>query len=238
MKKLTTAALLIGMIATTVSCKKEVIGNGPVTTQPRTVNSFSGIILEMNGNVYYKNDTEWSVEVSAKESIHPILETKVVNDRLVIRYSNGKTYDEDESIRITVSGPDVSSFELNTSGSIYVMNDIQAPNVYLSTKGSGSISMQRIDAANLTAQSLQSGTITAASGSAINSNLKSDASGKVDLSGITTKYVTAHTIGSGDITVKATDKLDATIKGSGSIYFSGSPLITSHVSGTGRLVRF
>jgi len=238
MKKLTTAALLIGMIATTVSCKKDVIGNGPVTTQTRTVNSFSGIILEMNGNVYYKNDAEWSVEVSAKESIHPVLETKVVNDRLVIRYSNGKTYDEDESIRITVSGPDVSSFELNTSGSIYALNDIQASNVYLSTKGSGNISMQQINAANLYAQSRQSGKITAAIGSAINANLKSDGSGKIDLSGITTKYVTARIIGSGDITVKATDKLDATINGSGSVYFTGSPLITSHVSGTGRLVRF
>jgi len=238
MKKLTTAALLIGMIATTVSCKKDVIGNGPVTTQSRTVNSFSGIILEMNGNVYYKNDSEWTVEVSAKESILPALETKVVNDRLVIRYNNGKTYDADESIRITVSGPDVSSFELNTSGSIYVMNDVQAPDVYLSTKGSGNISMQRIDATNLDAQSLQSGKITATIGSAINSNLKSDASGKIDLSGITAKYVTARIIGSGDINVKATDKLDATINGSGSIYFSGSPLITSHVSGTGRLVRY
>jgi len=238
MKKLTTAALLIGMIATTVSCKKDVIGNGPVTTQSRTVNSFSGIILEMNGNVYYKNDSEWTVEVSAKESILPALETKVVNDRLVIRYNNGKTYDADESIRITVSGPDVSSFELNTSGSIYVMNDVQAPDVYLSTKGSGNISMQRIDATNLDAQSLQSGKITATIGSAINSNLKSDGSGKIDLSGITTKYVTARIIGSGDINVKATDKLDATINGSGSIYFSGSPLITSHVSGTGRLVRY
>ena len=91
---------------------------------------------------------------------------------------------------------------------------------------------------NLDAQSLQSGKITATIGSAINSNLKSDGSGKIDLSGITTKYVTARIIGSGDINVKATDKLDATINGSGTIYFSGSPLITSHVSGTGRLVRY
>jgi len=238
MKKLTTAALLVGIIATTVSCKKDVIGNGPVTTQTRTVNSFSGIILEMNGNVYYKNDSEWSVEVSAKESIHPVLETKVVNDRLVIRYSDGKTYDEDETIRITVSGPDVYGFELNSSGSIYVLNDIHAANVYLSTKGSGNISMQGITAANLDAQSLQSGKITAASGSAINSNLKSDGSGKIDLSGVATKNATAQIIGSGDIKLKATEKLDATIKGSGSVYFSGSPLITSHVSGTGRIVRY
>src|ERR1044071_2660187 len=105
MKQLITALVAVIILAT--SCKKEVIGDGPVTTQTRTVSNFTGIDLRMNGYVYYTNEPVWKIEVTAKESIHSILETKVVNSKLVIRYSNGKTYDADESIRIHVSGPGV-----------------------------------------------------------------------------------------------------------------------------------
>jgi Putative auto-transporter adhesin, head GIN domain len=238
MKKLTTVIMMIAVIAISVSCKKDLVGNGPVTTQARTVTSFTGIDLRMNGDVYYKNDTAWKVEISAKESIHSMLETKVENNRLVIRYSNGRTYDADESIRINVSGPGVSSFALNTSGSIFCTNDIQTANLYLSTTGSGNISLQKVTANSIVAISGQSGRISATYGTAVNEDLKTDGSGKIDISAIASKNVTARTNGSGDIKVKVSDHLDATIDGSGSIYFDGYPVLTSHVAGTGKIIRF
>jgi hypothetical protein len=238
MKKTTTAVLFIAMIAASVSCKKDVIGHGPATTETRTVTNFTGIDLQMNGNVFYTNDATWKVEVTAKESILPVLETKVVDNRLVIRYTNGRTYDADESIRINVSGPGVSSFQLNTSGSIYCVNAIQPATLFLRSGGSGNISLQNVVTNTIVAESTVSGRITAAGGSAISGQLKTDGSGKVDLSGVDAKNVIAHIIGSGDIKVRVADKLDATIDGSGSVYFSGSPLITTHINGSGRLIRF
>jgi hypothetical protein len=192
----------------------------------------------MNGNVYYKNDTVSKVEISAKESIHAVLETKVVNNSLVIRYNNGRTYDADESIRITVSGPNVHSFVLNTSGNIFCASDIEAGNLYLSTSGSGNISLQKVLVNIIEASSLQSGRITATGGAAISENLKTDGSGKIDISAVAAKNVKARTIGSGDIKVKVSDHLEATIDGSGSIYFDGYPVLTSHVTGSGKIIRF
>lgn len=238
MKKLITAILLIAVIAGSTSCRKDVIGDGPVITETRAVSNFGGIILQMNGSVYYTNDTEWKVEVTAKESIHSMLETKVVNNRLVIRYRNGKTYDADESIRINVSGPDLSSFELNTSGSIYCLRAIQVPNLYLRTNGSGSIQLQQVMANSIDAESTTSGTITAGTGTVASERLITAGSGKIDLSALAAKNVNAKTTGSGDIAVKVSEKLDATIGGSGSIYFSGSPLISTRINGSGRLIRF
>lgn len=237
MKTLTTAALFTAAIIGSASCKKDVVGEGPVTTQTRTVQNFTGIDLRMNGNVYYTNDATTKLEISAKESIHPMLETNVVDNRLVIRYANGKTYDADESIRINISAPNVSSFLLNTSGSIYCMNDIQPASLYLRSNGSGSIYLKGITSNTIDAESTVSGRITATTGTTNNENLKTDASAKIDFSGIIANSVTAKTIGSGDIRVKVTNHLDATINGSGSIYFSGYPSLSSHVSGTGRIIR-
>jgi hypothetical protein len=238
MKAAAKLALCIAMSAGMFSCKKDLVGEGPIATQTRTVTPFSGIDLQMNGNVYYKNDPEWKLEVIARQSIHTLLETNVVNNRLVIRYSNGKNYDADESIRINVSGPGVNSLVLNTSGSIFCLNAIQPDNLFLRSSGSGSIWLQQVVTNTIDAESKMSGKIAATGGYAIVEKLKTDGSGRIDFSAIAAKNVSARIIGSGDIRVKVADKLDATIDGSGFIYFNGSPLITTHIHGTGQLVRF
>ena len=238
MKNLVAAMLLMALVAASVSCKKDVIGDGPVTTQTRTITSFTGIDLRMNGTVYYTNAADWKLEVVAKSSIHSMLETTIVDGRLLIRYTNGKTYDADETIRINVSGPGINSLETNTSGSIYCMNAMQPANLFVRTSGSGNIYLQSVTTNNIEAESTVSGHITASAGTANSEKIKTDGSGKVDLSAITAKNVTGRIIGSGDIKVKVTDHLDATIDGSGSLYFSGAPLITTHINGSGHLVRF
>jgi hypothetical protein len=237
MKKLTTILLAATAVVSSVSCKKDTVGEGPVTSQTRSIQNFTGIELKMNGNVYYTKSDVVRLEVIAPESIHSMLETGVINGKLLIRYSNGKSYDNDASIRINVSAPDVNTFLLNTSGSIFVMNDIQPANLLLRSHGSGDIVLQKVFTGNIDAESSQSGRITAGTGSANFEKLKTDGSGKIDLSGIAAKTVTTHTVGSGDIRVKVSDNLDVDIDGSGSVYFSGNPYITTHISGSGHLVR-
>jgi hypothetical protein len=238
MKLVTKTAVLIAMAAGMVSCKKEVIGEGPVTTQTRTVNNFSAIDLQMNGNVYYQNAATWKVEVTAKQSIHGLLETSVENNRLVVRYRNGKTYDNDESIRINVSGPNVNSFLLNTSGNIICLNAIQTDHLYLRSSGSGDIVLQQVDANTIEAETKTSGRISATGGVVTNEKLKTDGSGKIEFSAINARNVNARIVGSGDIRVKVSDRLDARIDGSGSVFFHGSPLISTDINGTGRLIKF
>jgi putative autotransporter adhesin-like protein len=238
MKRMTTAILATAVALGAVSCKKDIIGDGPVTTQTRTTANFTAIDLQMNGNVYYTKSAVAKVEVTAKESIHGMLETNVVDNRLVIRYHNGKTYDSDESLRINVYAPQMNSLMLNTSGSIVANSDLEAASIYLRSSGSGNIYLQKVISTQLEAEASGSGQITATGGTSVVEKLKSDASGKIDLSAVAAEQVTAHTKGSGDIKVKVSGHLDATIAGSGSIYFSGYPQLSTHISGSGHLVRY
>lgn len=237
MNKLTTLILILACAGATVSCKKDVVGSGPMTTETRSTTPFTGIDLRMNGNVYFKTDSVWKVEVTAKQSIHASLETTVANGQLVIRFRNGATYDADGSIRINVSAPDVKSLTVNSSGSIFCTSDISPASLFLRSAGSGSLSLRGISTGKLTAESLQSGIIEASAGNAFSEELKTDGSGKIDLKEVSAKTAIVHTIGSGYVKVKVADHLNVTIDGSGSIYFAGSPTLTSHISGTGRLVR-
>lgn len=238
MKQVTTTILLAAVVLVSFSCKKDLVGDGPITTEIRSVPSFTGIDLRMNGYVYYTKSAETKLEITAKETIHSMLETSVQNGKLVIRYSNGKTYDADESIRINVSGPDLNSLQLNTSGSIICLSDIQTQDLYLRSTGSGSISLKRVAANSIDAASNQSGHITATGGSTVSEKLKTDGSGRIDLSAVAAKSANTHIVGSGDIKVRVSDYLYADIDGSGSVYFTGSPSLSTHISGTGNLIRF
>src|SRR5687767_5000024 len=221
MKQLIFSMIAVVMMTALFSCTKEVIGDGPITTETRTVTAFTGIELQMNGNVYYRNDSAWKLEVSARESIHPILETNVVNGKLVIRYFDGKTYDNDESIRINVSGPGVSGFFTKTSGNVNVVNDINVQNLVLNSSGAGNISLADVTAGAIHAESKQSGRISAGSGTVITEDLRTEASGTIDFRYLAAKYAYARTKGSGDIRVKVSEKLEAKVYGSGWIFYQG-----------------
>jgi hypothetical protein len=238
MKKLTTAILLVTMTMSMISCKKDLIGEGPVMTETRSVGNFTAIDLRMNGSVYFKTDTSTGIEITAKQSILSILETTVSNGKLTIRYKNGKTYDADETIRINVSAPSVNSFELSTSGSIYSLFPIQAGSLFLHSSGSGNISFQNVTATNVDASSTMSGKITATGGSATSIKAKTDGSGTIDLSAIAAQTAIARIVGSGDIRLKVSAHLDATIDGSGDIYFRGNPTLSTHLNGSGHLIKF
>ena len=84
MKNFAIALLLVALTASFSSCKKDLIGEGPISTETRSITNFNSIDLQMNGNVYFKNDPQWKVEISARQSILPILETQVINKKLVI----------------------------------------------------------------------------------------------------------------------------------------------------------
>jgi hypothetical protein len=228
--------LVAAIASTTVSCKKEIIGSGPSLTVTRPAQHFNAIDLQMNGNVFYTVSDSTSVRIIAKESIHHILQTQVVNGVLLIRYNDGKTYDADESIRIELTGPGVNSLSSNTSGSIYVYGEVKTPRLSIRSSGSGNIVLDRVNTYAVDAEVAVSGDISVNSGVTTEVTLKSMASGSIKFAKLDAKTVTAEMKGSGDITIKVSDQLDATIKGSGSLFFYGSPSVQSHVSGSGRLV--
>ena len=238
MKQFTKMMAVVVLAASTISCKKDIIGRGPITTETRSITGFKGIDLRMNGNVYYTNATAWKVEIAAPQSLFGSIETYLVDQNLVVKYSNGRTYDADDRIRINVSGPDVSRFMLNTSGSIYSTNDIQVPALFLRSNGSGNISLQNVITNSIDAEGTVSGSISATGGTTVSAQIKSDASADVNLQGIIAKSVSARTVGSGDIRIRVTEHLDATINGSGSIYYTGYPSVSPHISGSGHLVRY
>ena len=238
MKNLATAIFASVVTLASISCsKKNITGEGPLVTQSRNASGFNEIDLQMYGNVYYKNDPESKLEIVAQQNVLDILETYVSGTKLVIKFKSGYDYHSSEDIRIYVSGPQVNNFVLTTSGNIYALNRIDATSIYVRSEGSGSFSLLEARTNSIEAIAKGSGDITINSGDVFSEKLKTVGSGKINLMGVSARTVYAETSGSGYIKTKVSDHLDARIEGSGSIYYFGFPSLSSHVSGSGRLIR-
>ena len=166
-----------------------------------------------------------------------MLETFVSDNNLVIKF-NGSGYDYSDHIRINVAGPAVNKLALSTAGSIYCTNALAAPSLTLIVKGAGNLSLQAVETAHLEVLNEGSGTVSATAGSATTAQVRSKGSGKIELGAVAASTVTAKTSGSGSIRVRPAEQLNATVEGSGSIYFTGNPYVSSHISGTGHLIHY
>jgi len=229
-------ALLSVVIAGLVACNKTIVGAGPLVAENRAISGFTGIDLQIDAEVYYQPGNNLSLGVTGHQNILDNLQTVVMDDKLVIQYLPGKTFDSGETIRINITAPGINSFSLYTAGDIYCPGSIQATNLLVRNNGSGTISLKNVVAKNLEVENTSSGSVIVLDGTAANEIAKNSGTGKIDLSGVQARTAKVLATGSGKTQVKVADHLQATIGGSGPVYYSGYPDVSSHISGTGHLV--
>jgi hypothetical protein len=233
-----TTILLAAVLFIFSSCEK-VIGEGPLVTENRTVTNFTGVSSEMSGKVNFTIAPNFKVEITAQQNIIDVVKTNVINGVLHIDFKNGVRVREHEDLIINISAPSANYFRLSGSGNMDVNSDIVANNLQVKLSGSGNINMQKVIVADkIDADVSGSGNINILNGTAINEYLKVSGSGKILLTGVAAENAVTKITGSGDIKVILSRNLDATISGSGSVYYHGNPIITTQITGSGRVVPF
>ncbi|MDO8365566.1 MAG: head GIN domain-containing protein [Saprospiraceae bacterium] len=205
-------------------------GTGPVQNETRTANGFHALDLQISGEVEVRVGEKFSVEVSAQQNILPLLKTEVKDGALLIYWKDN--INTAESIKIKVTAPAFDKLSVGGSGSIRVLNALQAEKMSMNISGSGEIYSLQSDFDQLAVGIDGSGTVEL--GGKAN-DLKADISGSGD---VKAKGLTANTLkviisGSGTVTVDVTNSLNASVSGSGEVFYSGSPKVESSVSGSG-----
>lgn len=226
--------LAIAIVCTIVlpSCEK-VVGEGPLVNETRTTGSFSGISAEISGNVYYVQGPDYKVELTAQQNILNVIETPVINNKLVIRFKNNVRVRSHEQITIRVTAPSISSINSSGSGSVTVMSPLSGNNFSFHLSGSGNMTIPSVTTSQLEVNLSGSGGISINGGTTVTETLKISGSGNIDVKNVAAESVTANTSGSGTMRLSASQTLDVTISGSGSVFYLGNPVITSHISGSG-----
>lgn len=251
------ALILLTLLALggATSCDKR-FGEGPLTTETRDTGPFTGISSEISGSVEVYPGSGPTVEISAQRNIQDILETRVTAGVLHLYFTRSVRLASHKPIRVVIHVPSLTSAAIQGSASLRVNGPVSIGLLELSVSGSGSLYTDSVAATDLLKVNLSgsgsirmdylratagefslggSGKITANAGEIKSLQVALSGSGEVGLSAVTVQAAEVHGSGSGDTRLGDTDTLVAYISGSGNIYYRGTPKVTAHLSGSGKI---
>jgi hypothetical protein len=206
-------------------------GSGHVVTERRSLAPFDRVELEGEGRLIIGPDAPAGLEVRTDDNLVGLVDTDVVDGRLVIGMRPNSDLEPSDGLTYRVSCGRLSELRLSGSGAIEV-RDCPAGNLTVRLDGSGTVRVEGVDATLVDAQIGGSGTIRAVGRS---NRVKASVAGSGTFDGneLRARDVEATIPGSGQVVVWATDTLHADISGSGSVSYRGRPAVTQAISGSG-----
>ncbi|MDQ3277530.1 MAG: DUF2807 domain-containing protein [Bacteroidota bacterium] len=207
---------LFAAVLLLASCAKDKIsGSGTITTEHRSVSNFTKLTTAGAADVHVLQGANFSVQVKGYSNLLPYFETRVVNNTLAVGYKEG-TNVRNDNVEVFVTMPTLEGARIEGSADMDVKGTFTSNRMDFSVDGSGNI-----DVENGTTQGLY----TAISGS-----------GNIRLHGLMADAADVNIAGSGTTEVTVVTYLKATLTGSGNVYYKGTPVVESSVSGTGKIV--
>jgi len=228
-------SLLLGGLLILPSCEK-IEGEGPVVSEIRNRTGFVGLKVSICGQINFPVAPQYKVEVFAQRDVLEVLQTKVDDDVLEIKWSKPVNIRNCNDIVLNISGPKLRSIHTSGSSDIDVSGAVVESTLELGISGSGSIEIEHAEINNAVDIRVSgSGNVEIDGGHTKQSEIFLSGSGNIELAKFNMDNADCNISGSGNITVKVSNFLDAHISGSGDIYYYGSPKIESKISGSGKL---
>lgn len=229
-------ALLVLILLASAACMRERIeGNYDLISETRETSSFTGVVSKGNFRVYIIPGDVPSVELKGESNVLPYVETSVSGNRLVLEFRNGYNIREHYTVEVYITTPELNSIHLAGSG-LVESGAFACDNADINLSGSGRIACGFI-AENIEAVVSGSG-ILSINGQAGNGYLRVSGSGEIRAQECDLLNCDANISGSGNILVTVADELEAWISGSGCVYYMGNPGVISHISGSGKVIRY
>jgi len=224
------------------SCKKDlgIDPSGKIIEDYRNITGFDGIVSENDYDVYIVetalNYTE--VKIVADQNFTPYISTSLTGSTLHIKNINNHYFKGSQRVAIYITAPVVQYIELAGSG-LMTCDSIYNNNMDVYLTGAGDISMYGMNATNLTAKIIGTGTIEMR-GIADAADFEIPGSGKIygyTANGrLQINDCSVKIQGSGDAFVYVWNNLNIYISGSGDVYYRNSPTISYNIPGSGRVI--
>lgn len=218
------------------SCEKDwvdvVRGTGPIVSEDRTTPSYKEISLNIPADVYIFQGENEGITIEAQDNVHDVIDTRVRNNELDIKFENGVIVKRFEPIKVYITTMDITEIRIAGSGNVYNETPIVTDELNVKISGSGNVDLHGIDTPKMEARISGSGKVYL-SGFCANQYIQISGSGNIHAFNLISETADVSISGSGKTELTATDYLHAEISGSGNVYYKGHPDIESHISGSG-----
>lgn len=209
--------LLLPLMVLIFSCHKDrITGSGNIISQQRNMTGFTGI--EVNGatKAFVTIGTDFSVTVKGYQNLLPYLETNVSNGVLQAGFKNHTNVSNDNT-EVYVTLPVLNYVQTNGNGDMTISGTITGTD-HLKAVINGSASI-----------SIEGGNVNGFEGDI-------NGMGNISALNLQCKNASVNITGKGNVEINVNGKLDVTISGNGNVYYSGTPVITTHITGQGQVI--
>jgi hypothetical protein len=211
-------------------------GNGIIKTETRTIGSFGQLSIIGPFDIELISGKEKDIQVTADENILEKIETKIKNNKLLIKINSKTELSNYTKLHIKIPVKSLSKIKLLGSAEIYSNNSFNWDEIEFHITGSGEIKLNIISEYIL-AIIKGSGEIKL-TGSTNKTSCKTLGSGTIDTKELISKETEAKVVGSGEIYVMTKKDIKASVTGSGSIYYYGNPQkVNVKILGSGEVIQ-
>lgn len=214
----------------------KVQGSGKVVKQTRHLAHFTGVNLNVPGDMVLRLGTTESITIETDDNMLPLIESVIEDGVLKIRPVKRNTNLHTRNMRIVVMAKDIDRLALSGSGSID-SDALKANKLTFDIGGSGSINLKGMHAEAVAISVGGSGDLKSGAGKADSLSVAIGGSGDVDVGRVQARDASVSVAGSGEAIVWANAGLSVTIAGSGDVTYYGDPKVSTSVLGSGDITR-
>ena len=227
------ASLACGSVTINTGDGETVRGSGNVKTEQRSVSGFSQIALAGVGRLEITQGDSESLEIEAEDNILAIIETKVEDGILLIKFKDKLTnIQPTKSIIYRVTLKELVGVQASGAGD-FAISALKTSALDVQISGAGNVVIDSLEADNLSATIAGAGNFEVKGG-------KVDTL-KVDLPGLgafrspdmQVRQADLTITGAGSARLWVTDLLDVQLSGVGGVEYYGQPAVTKQITGLG-----
>ncbi len=214
----------------------KVQGSGKIVKQTRALAHFTGVSLNVPGDMELRLGNTESVTIETDDNVLPLIESVIEDGVLKIRPVKRNTKLHTRNMKIVVHAKDINRLALAGSGSID-SDALKGGKLQFDVGGSGSIKVKGIEGEAVSISLGGSGDLKSGAGKANSLSISIGGSGDVNVGQVKVSDASVSLAGSGEAIVWANTGLSVTIAGSGDVNYYGDPKISKSVVGSGDVTR-
>jgi hypothetical protein len=222
------AILLASCNNTSVSTKEDdvnpnekVVGNGKLSSNERTIESFHAIELQGVFNVMLKQSTKEALKIETDENLQSLIQSKVDNGVLKIKLKDSTNIKNLKKIDIYINFVSIDRITTAGVGSVKCLDTLRLPSLDCKLQGVGATNLMIITN-SLSVNSEMVGALFLA-GNAKDLRITNKGLGAIEAFNLKTETLFLDTEGIGSAELFVTERLTIHSKGLGGVKYKGNP---------------
>lgn len=230
-----TAFSLLAILFVLSSCdfaRDKVRGNGEIKEESRKETGFNEVQVSGAIRVYARQDSTWNVKVVADANLLSHIETYVEDRTLVIRPEEGYKLDPSSSIKVYISSPSYTDFDISGASEVNAENRLSNTNsIALELSGASKAEMD-IKSPVISVE-LSGASVVRLRGETRDLDIDAAGASKALCYELPCENATVSLSGACSAEVMASVQLKADASGASHVRYKGNPEVNQSVSGAG-----